>query len=76
MQRQQYTCRCRYNILKVARYLFTWSGAPIYADFYERAILNGLFGVLRMPLKYDAHEHKDLDDHQHLPESLSVYHAR
>ena len=51
----------------MARYLFTWSGAPVYADFYERAILNGLFGVLRMPLNYEPHQHEDCDHHQHLP---------
>lgn len=67
---------CRYNILKVARYLFAWSGAPIYADFYERAILNGLFGVLRMPSNYEPHQHKDCDHDQHLPESLAADYAR
>ena len=66
----------RYSILKVARYLFTWSGAPIYADFYERAILNGLFGVLRMPLNYEPHQHEDCDHHQRLPESFSADVAR
>ncbi len=54
------TCT-QYNILKVARYLFRWSGAPSFADFYERAILNGLFGVLRMPGDYEPHHH----DHAH-----------
>ena len=34
------TCT-QYNMLKVARYLFRWTGAPGFADYYERAILNG-----------------------------------
>ena len=34
----------RYNILKVARHLFGWSANASLADFYERAILNGIVG--------------------------------
>ena len=34
----------QYNVLKVARHLFQWSAEPRYADFYERAILNGIVG--------------------------------
>ena len=30
-----------YNTLKLARYLFRWTGAPAFADYYERAMLNG-----------------------------------
>lgn len=56
------TCT-QYNILKVARYLFRWSGAPSFADFYERAILNGLFGVLRMPVGYEPHQHDHAQIH-------------
>ena len=58
----QETCT-QYNILKVARYLFRWSGAPSFADFYERAILNGLFGVLRMPANYKPHGHDPARNH-------------
>ena len=36
------TCT-QYNMLKIARYLFRWTGAPAFADYYERAILNGVF---------------------------------
>lgn len=35
---------CRYNVLKMARHLFEWSGNASLADFYERAILNGILG--------------------------------
>ena len=36
-------------MLKIARYLFTWTGNVTYADYYERAITNGLLGTQRMP---------------------------
>lgn len=38
-----------YNMLKVARYLFRWTGNVTYADYYERAITNALVGTQRMP---------------------------
>lgn len=34
-----------YNILKVARYLIRWTADPKYADFYQRAFLNGILGT-------------------------------
>eukprot|EP00041_Stephanoeca_diplocostata_P030284 m.912521 g.912521 ORF g.912521 m.912521 type:complete len:893 (+) comp23727_c0_seq18:76-2754(+) len=34
----------QYNILKVARHLFEWTGDSHLGDFYERAILNGILG--------------------------------
>ena len=45
------TCT-QYNMLKIARYLFRWTGAPVFADYYERALLNGLIGTQRMPAGY------------------------
>ena len=42
------TCT-QYNMLKIARYLFRWTGNVTYADYYERAITNGLVGTQRMP---------------------------
>ena len=42
------TCT-QYNMLKIARYLFRWTGNVTYADYYERAITNGLLGTQRMP---------------------------
>ena len=33
-----------YNILKVARHLYSWNADPQFADFYERALFNGLIG--------------------------------
>ena len=39
----------QYNVLKVARHLFQWGAEPRYADFYERALLNGIVGNQRRP---------------------------
>ena len=39
----------QYNVLKVARHLFQWGAEPRYADFYERAILNGIVGNQKRP---------------------------
>ena len=38
----------QYNILKVARYIYTWNGDSFMMDYYERAIMNGLVGNLNM----------------------------
>jgi DUF1680 family protein len=34
----------QYNVLKIARHLFRWHAEARFADFYERAILNGIVG--------------------------------
>ncbi|KAL3689924.1 hypothetical protein R1sor_016233 [Riccia sorocarpa] len=36
-----------YNILKVARNLYRWTKDVKYADYYERALLNGVLGIQR-----------------------------
>ncbi|KAH9325409.1 hypothetical protein KI387_005587, partial [Taxus chinensis] len=36
-----------YNMLKVARNLFRWTKAMVYADYYERALTNGVLGIQR-----------------------------
>lgn len=38
-----------YNVLKVARSIFQWTADPSVADFYERALLNGVLGIQRKP---------------------------
>ncbi|GFH06971.1 ShKT domain-containing protein, partial [Haematococcus lacustris] len=38
----------QYNVLKIARALFMWTGDVRYSDFYERALLNGILGVSRL----------------------------
>ena len=37
------TCNT-YNMLKLSRHLFSWTGDPKYADFYERAVVNHILG--------------------------------
>jgi uncharacterized protein len=44
----QETCT-QYNMLKLARSLFMWTGDVAYSDYYERALLNGILGVSRLP---------------------------
>jgi DUF1680 family protein len=39
-------CCCTYNMLKLTRHLFTWNPEARYADFYERAFLNGIVGTM------------------------------
>jgi DUF1680 family protein len=38
-------CCCTYNMLKLTRHLFGWSVNPALADFYERALFNGVLGT-------------------------------
>jgi uncharacterized protein len=38
------TC-CTYNLLKLTRHLFSWEPDVRYADYYERALLNGVMAV-------------------------------
>jgi hypothetical protein len=36
---------CTYNMLKLTRHLFNWEADPAYADFYERALFNGILST-------------------------------
>ena len=38
-------CCCSYNMLKLARHLYTWTADPRYFDYYERALLNHRIGA-------------------------------
>jgi uncharacterized protein len=38
------TC-CTYNLLKLTRHLFSWDPDVRYADYYERALVNGIMPV-------------------------------
>lgn len=38
-------CCCTYNMLKLTRHLFAWSADPRAADYYERALFNGILGT-------------------------------
>ena len=52
-----------YNILKIARSLFLWTGFPEFVDFYERGLLNGVVGVQR--LEDGGGDHHVHENHQH-----------
>jgi DUF1680 family protein len=39
-------CCCTYNMLKLTRHLFGWSPEAVYADYHERAFLNGIIGTM------------------------------
>ncbi|KAG6403130.1 hypothetical protein SASPL_135347 [Salvia splendens] len=36
-----------YNMLKVSRHLFMWTRKVVYADYYEKALTNGVLGIQR-----------------------------
>jgi DUF1680 family protein len=38
-------CCCTYNMLKLTRHLFGWTADPRAADYYERALFNGILGT-------------------------------
>jgi uncharacterized protein len=39
-------CCCTYNMLKLTRHIFTWTGDAAAADYYERALFNGIIGTM------------------------------
>jgi DUF1680 family protein len=39
-------CCCAYNMLKLTRHLYSWSGDPRYFDYYERTLLNHRIGTI------------------------------
>lgn len=40
-------CCCAYNMLKLARQLYSWNPDPRYFDYYERVLLNHRIGAIR-----------------------------
>jgi DUF1680 family protein len=40
-------CCCAYNMLKLARQLYTWNPDPRIFDYYERTLLNHRIGTIR-----------------------------
>ncbi|MDE3198035.1 MAG: glycoside hydrolase family 127 protein, partial [Acidobacteriota bacterium] len=40
-------CCCSYNMLKLARHLYSWDPQPHYFDYYERALLNHRIGTIQ-----------------------------
>ena len=39
-------CCCTYNMLKLTRHVFGWNPDAVYADYHERAFLNGIIGTM------------------------------
>lgn len=39
-------CCCVYNMLKLTRHLYQWTGEPHYFDYYERVLLNHRIGTI------------------------------
>ena len=39
-------CCCSYNMLKLTRHLYSWTGEPSYFDYYERVLLNHRIGTI------------------------------
>jgi DUF1680 family protein len=39
-------CCCTYNLLKLTRHLFSWTADPSGAEYYERALFNGILGTM------------------------------
>ena len=39
-------CCCSYNMMKLARHLYAWSGDPRFIDYYERNLLNHRLGAI------------------------------
>lgn len=39
-------CCCSYNMLKLTRHLYGWTGDPKYFDYYERVLLNHRIGTI------------------------------
>jgi uncharacterized protein len=39
-------CCCAYNMLKLTRHLYQWTGDPRYFDYYERTLLNHRLGAI------------------------------
>jgi DUF1680 family protein len=38
-------CCVTYNMLKLTRHVFQWTGDPVCAEYYERALWNGILGT-------------------------------
>ena len=40
-------CCCAYNMMKLARHLYGWTGDPGYFDYYERTLINHRMGTIQ-----------------------------
>jgi DUF1680 family protein len=48
-------CCCAYNMLKLARQLYSWKPEPSYFDYYERLLLNHRIGTIRPKAGYSQY---------------------
>ena len=39
-------CCCTYNMLQLTRHIFSWTASAAAADYYERALFNGILGTM------------------------------
>lgn len=39
-------CCCTYNLLRLTRHIFSWTAQADAADYYERAMFNGILGTM------------------------------
>jgi uncharacterized protein len=45
-------CCCAYNMMKLTRQLYSWTGDPRYFDYYERTMLNHRLGTIQPQTGY------------------------
>jgi DUF1680 family protein len=45
-------CCCAYNMLKLTRHLYGWTGDPRYFDYYERVMINHRVGTIQPKTGY------------------------
>jgi DUF1680 family protein len=48
-------CCCAYNMMKLTRQLYTWSGDPRYFDYYERNLFNHRLGTIQPETGHSAY---------------------
>jgi DUF1680 family protein len=48
-------CCCAYNMLKLARQMYSWSADPRIFDYYERVLLNHRIGTIRPERGYSQY---------------------
>ena len=46
MSATTHECCCTYNLLRLTRHVFSWTADPACADYYERAMFNGILGTM------------------------------
>jgi DUF1680 family protein len=48
-------CCCSYNMMKLARHLYAWSGDPRFIDYYERNLFNHRLGAIEPETGHTAY---------------------